>query len=161
MLSKVNSVISDCLGETVPSLFVPEPKTFGHTQACRSGKGWRFFSLYGCGKNTTPCPIAWTGYVRPAIIRQAMGGRIVFFLLRSHPARRRGYGSAGRTCSVQVGRDGGIKQHSHEYYRSSFPKQSRQVPWPLPLPQRFFSSHAVLTGSIYSEVGCWLYLHRR
>ena len=43
MLSKVNSVISDCLGETVPSLFVPEPKTFGHTQACRSGKGWRFF----------------------------------------------------------------------------------------------------------------------
>ena len=82
-------------------------------------------------------------------------------LFRSHPARRRGYGSAGRTCSVQVGRDGGIKQHSHEYYRSSFPKQSRQVPWPLPLPQRFFSSHAVLTGSIYSEVGCWLYLHRR
>ena len=78
MLSKVNSVISDCLGETVPSLFVPEPKTFGHTQACRSGKGWRFFPLYGCGKNTTPCPIAWTGYVRPVTINQAMGGGPVF-----------------------------------------------------------------------------------
>ena len=64
-------------------------------------------------------------------------------LFRSHPARRRGYDSAGRTCSVQVGRDGEIKLHSHEYCRSSFPKQSRQVPGLLPLPQRFFSSHAV------------------
>ena len=84
-----------------------------------------------------------------------------FLLLRSRPARRHSYGPASRTCSVQVGRDGEIKLLYHEYCLSSFPKQSRQVPWPLPLPQRFFSSHAVLTGSIYSEVGCWLYLHRR
>ena len=161
MLSRVTSVISDCLGGNSSEPVRPRAENVWPHASLPFGQGVEIFSLYGCGKNTTPCPIAWTGYVRPAIIRQAMGGRIVFFLLRSHPARRRGYGSAGRTCSVQVGRDGGIKQHSHEYYRSSFPKQSRQVPWPLPLPQRFFSSHAVLTGSIYSEVGCWLYLHRR
>ena len=140
---------------TVPSLFVPEPKAFGYTQACRSGKGWRFFSLYGCEKNTTPCPIAWTGYVRPAIISQAMGGRIVFFLLRSHPARRRGYGPAGRTCSVQVGRDGEIKLHSHEYYRSSFPKQSRQVLLQQLRLQRFSFYHdgsfcSTCYGDVYS-----------
>ena len=79
MLSKVNSVISDCLGETVPSLFFPEPKTFGYTQACRSGKGWRFFPLYGCGKNTTAWLIAWTGQVWPVTILQVMGGLIVCF----------------------------------------------------------------------------------
>ena len=84
-----------------------------------------------------------------------------FLLFRSHPARRRGYGPAGRTCSVQVGRGGGIKPHYHRYYPSSFPIQSRQVLWPPLLPQRSFSFHVVLTGSIYSEVGYWLYPHRR
>ena len=160
MLSKVNSVISDCLGETVPSLFVPEPKTFGHTQACRSGKGWRFFRYTDAEKYYSLADCL-DGLCSASYNQSGDGREDCLLLFRSHPARRRGYGSAGRTCSVQVGRDGGIKQHSHEYYRSSFPKQSRQVPWPLPLPQRFFSSHAVLTGSIYSEVGCWLYLHRR
>ena len=53
---------------------VPEPITLDYPQACRSGKWWRFFPLYGCGKNTTAYPIAWTGYVRPATINQAMGG---------------------------------------------------------------------------------------
>ena len=36
------------------------------------------FSAIRMRKNTTPWPIAWTGYVRPATINQAMGGRIVF-----------------------------------------------------------------------------------
>ena len=53
-------------------------KTLDYTQVCRSDKGWRFFPLYGCGKNTTAWPIAWTGYVRPATIDQAMGGEFVF-----------------------------------------------------------------------------------
>ncbi len=78
MLSGMNSVISNWLRYTVPILFVPEPKTLDYTQACRSDKGWRFFPLYGCGKNTTACPIAWTGYVRPATINQAKGGELVF-----------------------------------------------------------------------------------
>ena len=84
-----------------------------------------------------------------------------FLLLRSHPARRHRYGPAGRTCSVQVGRDGEIKLHYHECCLSSFPKQSRQVLWLSQLPQRFVSSRAVLTCSICSGVGYWLYLHRR
>ena len=58
-----------------PSLFVLEPKRTNIRQACRSGKGWRFFPLYGCGKNTTSYLIAWTGYVWPVTIDQAMGGR--------------------------------------------------------------------------------------
>jgi len=48
-------------------------------QACRSRKRWRFFSLYGCGKNTTSSSIAWTGYVWLATITQAMGGQPVCF----------------------------------------------------------------------------------
>ena len=82
-------------------------------------------------------------------------------LFRSHPARRRGYDSAGRTCSVQVGRDGEIKLHYHECCLSSFPRQSKQVLWLSQQPQRFVSSRAVLTCSICSGVGYWLYLHRR
>ena len=84
-----------------------------------------------------------------------------FLLLRSHPARRHSYGPAGRTCSVQVGRDGEIKLHYHECCLSSFPRQSKQVLWLSQQPQRFVSSRAVLTCSICSGVGYWLYLHRR
>ena len=78
MLSGMNSVISSWLGTQFQSCSSRSRKMLDYTQACRSGKGWRFFSLYGCGKNTTPWPIAWTGYVRPATIIQAMGGGIVF-----------------------------------------------------------------------------------
>ena len=78
MLSGMNSVISDWLGTQLQSCSSRSRKTLDCAQACRSDKGWRFFPLYGCGKNTTACPIAWTGYVRPATINQAMGGRIVF-----------------------------------------------------------------------------------
>ena len=115
----------------------PSRKTFGYTQACRSGKGWRFFSLYGCGKNTTACPIAWTGYVRPVTIHQAMGGETCFILFRSHPARRRGYEPTGRTCSVQVGRGGWVKQHYHGYHQSSSHTKNRQVLWPQQQRLRF------------------------
>ena len=78
MLSKVNSVISDWLGEQFQPCSSRSRKTFGCAQVCRSDKGWRFSPLYGCGENTTPCPIAWTGYVRPVTINQAMGGKPVF-----------------------------------------------------------------------------------
>ena len=60
--------------QNAPSLFVPEPKRCIIRQACRSRKRWRFFSLYGCEKNTTSCSIAWTGYVWLATLNQAMGG---------------------------------------------------------------------------------------
>ena len=40
---------------------------------------WRFFPLYGCGKNTTAWLVAWTGHAWPVTILQAMGGRIVCF----------------------------------------------------------------------------------
>ena len=79
MLSGMNSVISDWLGTQLQSCSSRSRKTLDCAQACRSDKGWRFFPLYGCGKNTTACPIAWTGCVRPATINQAMGGEVVFF----------------------------------------------------------------------------------
>ena len=78
MLSGMNSVISSWLGTQFQSCSSRSRKMLDYTQACRLGKGWRSFSLYGCGKNTTPCPIAWTGYVRPATINQVMGGKFVF-----------------------------------------------------------------------------------
>ena len=77
MLSGMNSVISDWLGTQFQSCSSRSRKTLDYTQACRSDKGWRFFPLYGCEKNTTPWPIAWTGYVRPVTINQAMGGKFV------------------------------------------------------------------------------------
>ena len=82
-------------------------------------------------------------------------------LFRSHPARRRGYDSAGRTCSVQVGRDGEIKLHSHEYCRSSFPKQSTRVLWLLLQQQHSVSFRVWSTCSICCEVGHLPCLHKR
>ena len=76
-IADIGSVIQHGLQANAPSLFVPEPKTPAGNQACRSDRGWRFFPLYGCGKNTTAWLIAWTGYVWPATIIQAMGGRFV------------------------------------------------------------------------------------
>ena len=110
MLSGMNSVISDWLGTQLQSCSSRSRKTLDCAQACRSDKGWRFFPLYGCGKNTTACPIAWTGCVRPATINQAMGGEVVFFssnpippvavaadLLAEHVLSRSA-GSKGSSC---------------------------------------------------------------
>lgn len=110
MLSGMNSVISDWPGTQLQSCSSRSRKTLDCAQACRSDKGWRFFPLYGCGKNTTACPIAWTGCVRPATINQAMGGEVVFFssnpippvavaadLLAEHVLSRSA-GSKGSSC---------------------------------------------------------------
>ena len=78
MLSGMKSVICDWPGTQFQSCSSRSRKTLDYAQACRSDKGWRFFPLYGCGKNTTACPIAWTGYVRPATINQAKGVELVF-----------------------------------------------------------------------------------
>lgn len=161
MLSRVNSVISDCLGGNSSEPVHPRAENVWPHASLPFGQGVEIFSAIRMREKYYRLSDYLDGLCSAGYNQSGDGRGSCLLLLRSHPARRRGYGPAGRTCSVQVGRDGGIKQHSHEYCRSSFPKQSRQVPWPLPLPQRFFSSHAVLTGSIYSEVGCWLYLHRR
>ena len=42
------------------------------------GRGGDFFAIR-MRKNTTSCPIAWTGYVWPATLNQAMGGQSVCF----------------------------------------------------------------------------------
>ena len=159
MLSRVSC--NKCLaGETVPSLFVPEPKTFGYTQACRSGKGWRFFRYTDAEKYYSLADCL-DGLCSASYNQSGDGRENCLLLFRSHPARRRGYDSAGRTCSVQVGRDGEIKLHSHEYCRSSFPKQSRQVLWLQPLLQHSFSFRVWSTCSICCEVGHLPCLHKR
>ena len=97
------------VSEKVPSLFVPEPKPFNNRQACRSGKGWRFFR-YTDAKKYYLLPdcldrLCLAGY------NQSGDGRVTCLLLfRSHPARRRGYGPASQTCSVQVGRGNAVNQ---------------------------------------------------
>ena len=110
MLSGMNSVISSWLGTQFQSCSSRSRKMLDYTQACRSDKWWRFFLLYGCGKNTTACPIAWTGYVRPATINQAMGGEFVFSCsnptppiavaadLRAEHVLSRSAGSKGSSC---------------------------------------------------------------
>ena len=104
MLSGMNSVISNWLRYTVPILFVPEPKTLDYTQACRSDKGWRFFPLYGCGKNTTACPIAWTGYVRPVTMDPRWAGELSF--PASIPSRPSPWRRASRPNMFCPGRQG-------------------------------------------------------
>ena len=84
MLSGMNSVISDWLGTQLQSCSSRSRKTLDCAQACRSDKGWRFFPLYGCGKNTTACPIAWTGYCLDGLCsagynQSGDGGEVVFF----------------------------------------------------------------------------------
>jgi len=73
-------------------------------QACRSGRWWSFFPLYGCGKNTTAWLIARKGRVWPVTIFQAMGGSPACFcsdpippvaVATDQPARRDLSRSAG------------------------------------------------------------------
>ena len=161
MLSKVNKVISDWLGGTVPILFVPEPKNVWLHSSLPFGQGVEIFSAIRMREKYYSLADCLDGLCSAGYNQSGDGRGPCFLLFRSHPARRRGYGPAGRTCSVQVGRDGGIKPHSHEYYRSSFPIRSRQVLLLLPLPQHFVSFHAVLTGNTCSEAWYWLYPHRR
>ena len=152
MLSGMNSVISNWLRYTVPILFVPEPKTLDYTQACRSDKGWRFFPLYGCGKNTTACPIAWTGYVWPATINQAMGGKLVFFCSNPIPPVALATDLPAEHVLSRSAGGGGIKQHYRIYCQSSFPKQNTRVLWPRLQRQHSVSFRVWSTCSIYSEV---------
>jgi len=89
--------------KNAPSLFVSEPKTLTVPQACRSTRRWRFFRHTDAKKYylLVDCldRLCLAGY------NQSGDGREdCLLLLRSHPARRRGYGPAGQTCSVQVGR---------------------------------------------------------
>ena len=78
MLSGMNSVISDWLGTQIQSCSSRSRKNVGLHASLPFGQGVEIFPLYGCGKNTTPWPIAWTGYDRPVTINQAMGGEFVF-----------------------------------------------------------------------------------
>ena len=81
----------------------PSRKNFADPQACRSTRRWRFFRYTDAKKYylLVDCldRLCLAGY------NQSGDGReICLLFLRSHPARRRGYGHAGQTCSVQVGR---------------------------------------------------------
>ena len=81
----------------------PSQKSFADPQACRSTRRWRFFRYTDAKKYylLVDCldRLCLAGY------NQSGDGReICLLFLRSHPARRRGYGHAGQTCSVQVGR---------------------------------------------------------
>ncbi len=161
MLSRMKSVVKSPILVTVniPSLFDPEPKKLDCTQACRSDKGWRFFPLYGCGKNTTAWPIAWTGYVRPVTINQAMGGPIACFcsdpippvaVVTDLPAEH----VLSRSAGVDE-----IKQHYHGYCLSSFPIRSMQVLWLQRKRLRFVSFLDESAGSIFYAAEHLLCLH--
>ena len=166
MLSKVNSVINNGLGEQFRTCSSRSRKRLVALKPAVRARGGDFFRYTDAEK---------------ILLLGRLPGRVMFgrlqsfrrwagelfslapipLLLRSRPARRHSYGPASRTCSVQVGRDGEIKLHYHECCLSSFPRQSKQVLWLSQQPQRFVSSRAVLTCSICSGVGYWLYLHRR
>jgi hypothetical protein len=78
-------------------------KTFADSQACRSDKGWRFFR-YTDAKKYYSLSDCLDGVCSAGYNQSGDGRATCLILFRSHPARRRGYGPAGRTCSVQVGR---------------------------------------------------------
>ena len=160
MLSKVNPVISDWLGKQFQSCSSRSRKRSITLKPAVRTRGGDFLRYTDAGKilllDRLPGRVM---FGRLQSIRRWVGTCLLLF--QSHPARRRGYGPAGRTCSVQVGRVEGIKPHYHEYCQSSFPIQSRQVLWPPPPPQHSVSFHVELTCSIYSEVLYWHCLHKR
>ena len=154
MLSKVNSVISDWFRILFQSCSSRNRKRLVAFKPAVRTRGGDFLRYTDAGKILLLVRLPGrVMFGRPQSIMRWAGTCLLLF--RSHPARRRGYGPAGRTCSVQVGRVKGIKLHYHECCQSSFPIQSMQVLWPLPQQQHSVSFHVGLTCSIYSEVWCW------
>ena len=90
--------------QNAPSLFVPEPKRCNIRQACRSRKRWRFFR-YTDAKKYYLFPDCLDRLFLAGYNQSGDGRAICLILFRSHPARRRGYGPASQTCSVQVDRE--------------------------------------------------------
>ena len=131
MLSKVNSVISDWLGEQFQSCSSRSRKRSITLKPAVRTRGGDFLRYTDAGKILLLVRLPGRVMFGRLQSIKAMGRGTCFLLLQSHPARRRGYEPAGRTCSVQVGRVEGIKPHYHEYCRSSFPIHSMQVLWPL------------------------------
>ena len=109
MLSKVNKVISDWLGGTVPILFVPEPKNVWLHSSLPFGQGVEIFSAIRMRKKYYSLTDCLDGLCSAGYNQSGDGRADSLFLFRSHPARRRGHRLTGRTCSVQVGRVEGLK----------------------------------------------------
>ena len=152
MLSGMNSVISDWLGTQFQSCSSRSRKNVGLHASLPFGQGVEIFSAIRMRKKYYRLADCLDGLCSAGYNRSGDGRGISLLLLQSHPARRRGYEHAGRTCSVQVDRVKGVKLHYHEYCLSSFPIQNTRVLW-LPLPQQHsVSFHAWSTCSIYSEV---------
>jgi len=112
----------------------------GYTQACRSDKEWRFFHYTDVEKyySLSDCL---DGLCSAGYNQSGDGREFVSFCSNPIPPVAVGYGFAGRTCSVQVGRIEEVKLHYHEYCPSSFPIQSTQVLWLPLLPQHSVSFH--------------------
>ena len=160
MLSKVNLVLSDWLGEQFQSCSSRSRKRSITLKPAVRTRGGDFLRYTDAGKILLLVRLPGrVMFGRLQSIRRCAGN--YSFLLQSHPARRRGYRPTGRTCSVQVGRVEGIKPHYHECCQSSYPRQSMQALWLLPQLQHFVSFHAWLICSIYSEVWYWPCLHKR
>ena len=152
MLSGMNSVISDWLGTQIQSCSSRSRKV-GLRSSLPFGQGVEIFSAIRMREKYYSLADCLDGLCSAGYNQSGDGRGTCLLLLQSHPARRRGYGLAGRTCSVQVGRIEEVKLHYHEYCPSSFPIQSTRVLW-LPLPQQHsVSFHAWLTYSICSEAG--------
>ena len=108
MLSGMNSVISDWLGYSSNPVRPGAEKRWDILKPAvriRSGD----FSTIRMWKNTTPYPIAWMGYVRPATINQAMGGRIVFSCFNPIPPVAM---AAGQPAEHVLSRSVGSKKSS-------------------------------------------------
>ena len=160
MLSGMNSVISDWLGYSSNPVRPGAVKRWIALKPAVRTRGGDFFRYTDAGK-ILPL-VRLPGRVmfgRLQSIRRWRGSCLL--LLQSHPARRRGCGLAGRTCSVQVGRVEEIKPHYRKYYRSSFPKQSTRVLWLLLQQQHSVSFRVWSTCSICCEVGHLPCLHKR
>ncbi len=160
MLSKVNPVVSDWLGKTAPNLFVPEPKNVWLHSSLPFVQGVEIFSAIRMREKYYSLHDCLDGLCSAGYNQSGDGRADCLLLFRSHPARRRDYGRAGRACSVQVGRDGWIKQRHRGYHQSSSPIRSMQVLWLQQLRLRYASFPDESVCSISCEAGCWLCPHR-
>ncbi len=114
----LSATLPDCMRvcqertrKNAPSLFVPELKTLHYPTSLPFGEEVEIFSAIRMREKYYLLPDCLGRLCLAGYNRSGDGRMPCLILFRSHPARRRGYGPASQTCSVQVGRGKGVKQH--------------------------------------------------
>ena len=104
-ITRLHASMSRTDAQNAPSLFVPELKTLHYPTSLPFGEEVEIFSAIRMREKYYLLPDCLGRLCLAGYNRSGDGRMPCLILFRSHPARRRGYGPASQTCSVQVGRE--------------------------------------------------------